>query len=192
MPKFDAESFVQGLQDHIKAILAPLAARVKALEATNQGSLPSAEEVAKALEGRFDSWALDFEKRAQDRFDRAIERMPAAKDGRDALQVEDFDLLLADDGRTLTVSLKAGDRVVEKTVRVPAVLDRGVFSPEKAYEKGDGVTYGGSFYITQVDDPRGVPGGSPDFRLAIKKGRDGKDLRDNASKRNPSDPVNLK
>ncbi|MDT4884579.1 hypothetical protein FQZ97_1207340 [compost metagenome] len=80
--------------------------------------------------------------------------------------------------------------MLEKSLRIPAVIDRGVFS-NGAYEKGDGTTYGGCYWIAQKDAPEGVPGSSPDWRLAVKKGRDGKDLRDNASRRDPNAPVKI-
>lgn len=60
-------------------------------------------------------------------------------------------------------------------IRSPAVLDRGVFREVSAYERGDGVTFGGSFWIAQKDAPEGKPGTSADWRLAVKKGRDGAD-----------------
>jgi hypothetical protein len=59
--------------------------------------------------------------------------------------------------------------------RLPIVRDLGVWR-EGTYRKGDGVTWGGSFWIAQdetTDKPDG-PGGKG-WRLAVKKGRDGKD-----------------
>jgi hypothetical protein len=50
------------------------------------------------------------------------------------------------------------------------------------YRKGDGVTWGGSFWIAQKDAPEGRPGLSDDWRLAVKKGRDGRDGRDGIDK----------
>jgi hypothetical protein len=66
-------------------------------------------------------------------------------------------------------------KVVE--ARMNVVLDRGVFREAHAYEHGDGVTFGGSYWIAQKDAPEGKPGTSPDWRLAVKKGRDGADAR---------------
>lgn len=142
---------------------------------------PTAEEVAATFERRFSDLVLSWERQARDTFDKAAERMPVPKDGRDALQLEHFELALADDGRTVTLSLRAGDVVVEKALRLPTIIDRGVFGHDKAYDQGDGVTYGGCFWIAQKDSPEGVPGGGPDWRLAVKKGRDGRDLRESAS-----------
>lgn len=73
-------------------------------------------------------------------------------------------------------------RVVQKTARSAHVLDRGVFSEGRAYEAGDGVTFGGSWWIAKKDAPEGKPGLSGDWRLAVKKGRDGKDGRNGIDK----------
>lgn len=139
----------------------------------------SAEEVAATFERRFSDLALSWERQARDTFDKAADRMPVPKNGengRDAMPLDSFDLLLGDDGRTVTVKMQAGETVVEKSVKIAAVIDQGVYSSEKAasYEQGDGATYGGCYWIAQKDHPEGVPGGSADWRLAVKKGRDGK------------------
>src|SRR5690606_4791341 len=47
------------------------------------GISPAPEAVAKALEGEFAKWALDFERRAQSLFQRASENMPTPEHGKD-------------------------------------------------------------------------------------------------------------
>lgn len=158
---------------------------------------PSAEEVAATFERRFSDLVLSWERQARDTFDKAADRMPVPKDGadgRDALPLESFDLSLGEDGRTVTVKMQVGETVIEKSLKIAAVIDRGVYSSEKAaiYEQGDGTTYGGCYWIAQKDAPEGVPGSSSDWRLAVKKGRDGKDLRENASKHDPGKGVSIK
>lgn len=54
------------------------------------------------------------------------------------------------------------------------VVDSDVHRPGEAYEKGDAVTHGGSYWIARKDT-RTTPGKSEDWRLAVKRGRDGKD-----------------
>lgn len=153
---------------------------------------PSVDEVAAAFERRFSDLTLSWERQARDTFEKAADRMPKPKDGRDALNLEDFDLTLADDGRTVTVKMQAGETTVEKSIKIAAVLDRETFKHDGAYEKGDGVSYGGSFWIAKCDAPKGVPGsGETDWRCAVKKGRDGKDLRENASTFDPAKGVKL-
>jgi hypothetical protein len=202
--------------EHIRPMLADLVAEaVKALPAPAPGKdadmdeikrhveqmvkgiepapVPTVDEVAATFERRFSDLALSWERQARETFDKAADRMPEPKDGRDALPLDSFDLTLGDDGRTITVKMQAGDTVIEKSVKIAAVVDRGVFSKEHGgYEKGDGTTYGGCYWIAQKDAPEGVPGGSADWRLAVKKGRDGKDLRPSASTHEPDKGVKLK
>lgn len=155
---------------------------VKTIQPAAPLPAPSVEEIAGTFERRFSDLTLSWERQARDTFEKAADRMPKPKDGRDALNLEDFDLTLADDGRTVTVKMQAGETVIEKSVKIAAVIDRDIFKHEGAYEKGDGVSYGGSFWIAKCDAPKGVPGsGETDWRCAVKKGRDGKDLRENAS-----------
>ena len=54
------------------------------------------------------------------------------------------------------------------------MLDAGVWKEGAAYSRGDGVTLGGSFFIAQADTTA-KPGKSDDWRLAVKRGTDGRD-----------------
>ncbi|WP_395504721.1 hypothetical protein [Ectopseudomonas hydrolytica] len=183
-----------GKDADMDALRAHLDGLVKSLELPKG---PSVDEVAATFERRFSDLTLSWERQARETFEKAADRMPIPKNGengRDALPLESFDMSLSDDGRTVTVKMQAGEVVVEKSIKIAAVLDRGVFSAEKAaqYETGDGTTYGGCYWIAQKDAPEGVPGSSADWRLAVKKGRDGKDLRDSASKHDPSKGVSIR
>lgn len=165
---------------------------VKAIPPAAPLPAPSVDEVAAMFERRFSDLTLSWERQARDTFEKAADRMPKPKDGRDALNLEDFDLTMAEDGRTVTVKMQAGEMVIEKSVKIAAVIDRETFKHDGTYEKGDGVSYGGSFWIAKCDGPKGVPGsGETDWRCAVKKGRDGKDLRENASTYDPAKGVKL-
>ena len=104
----------------------------------------------------------------------------AGKDGapgRDAFQLDDLELKLLDDGRTVEFSFGTGDARMVRTLKFDVVLDRGVYRPGMRAEKGDGVTFGGQYFIAQRDT-EAKPGESPDWRLSVKRGRDGKDARE--------------
>lgn len=168
-----------GLAEAVKALPAPDISELVNRVDDAIKAIPTAEQVALAMEGMFSKWALDFERKADGVLQRAVDKMPVpkdGKDGRDALDIEDFDISLADDGRTVTLSLKRGDDVVEKSVKLATILDRGVYSEDATYEKGDAVSYGGSLWISQKDAPEGKPGVGEDWRLAAKRGRDGKTI----------------
>lgn len=165
---------------------------VKGIQPAAPLPAPSVEEIAGTFERRFSDLTLSWERQARDTFEKAADRMPKPKDGRDALNLENFDLTLAEDGRTVTVKMQAGETVLEKSLKIAAVIDRETFKHGGTYEKGDGVSYGGSFWIAKCDSPQGVPGsGETDWRCAVKKGRDGKDLRENASTFDPAKGVKL-
>lgn len=164
------------LEEMVKAIEVPVPENGKDGVDGKDGVSPSPDEVAKSMEHIFAKWALDFERKADHVLEKAIDRIPKPKDGRDALDIEDFDLSIGEDGRTITASLKRGETVIEKSVKIPAILDKGVYSDTGSYEKGDGVTYAGSYWIVQKDSPEGKPGSSDDFRLAVKRGRDGREV----------------
>jgi hypothetical protein len=138
------------------------------------------EEVESILENHFAKWELNFERRATDLLQKAIDRVPAPKDGkdgangRDALDLDDIELTQADDGRTVTLAFRRGDVVREKSFTLDVVLDRGTFRKGDTYQKGDGVTYAGSYWIAQKKTADSPP--SDNWRLAVRRGKDGKDL----------------
>lgn len=97
--------------------------------------------------------------------------------GRDAepgLGFEDMSEELADDGRTIVRRYSRGDQVKEFRHRISVVLDRGIYKSETTYQPGDGVTWAGSFWIAQEETTE-KPDGGKGWRLAVKRGRDGKD-----------------
>lgn len=185
MPKDGADANMPELKSH-------LAELVKSIEVPKAQPAPTVDEVAATFERRFSDLTLSWERQARETFEKAADRMPKPENGRDAVPLEGFDLALADDGRTLTVKMQAGETVIEKSVKIAAVLDRGIFKHEGSYEKGDGVSYGGSFWIAKCDNPQGVPGsGETDWRCSVKAGRPGRDLRENASTFDASKGVKL-
>jgi Collagen triple helix repeat (20 copies) len=97
----------------------------------------------------------------QEQIERRIERTIAAAT-----------LTTPDSGRTL--HWKIGDAVHE--IKTAIVLDAGVWKEGASYTAGDGVTLGGSFFIAQTTTAA-KPGKSDDWRLAVKRGSDGRDAR---------------
>lgn len=95
------------------------------------------------------------------------------KDGRDGLGFDDLSVEF-DGERTFVFRFARGDALREFRHSVDFVLDRGVYAAGRVYAKGDGVTFGGSFWIAQqATDEK--PGTGDGWRLAVKKGRDGRD-----------------
>lgn len=96
----------------------------------------------------------------------------AGKDGADGVGFDDLDLVETEDG--LALRFVRGE--TSKEFALPVIIDRGVFKEGGSYRKGNGVTWGGSFWIAQKDAPEGKPD-APDsgWRLAVKRGQNGKD-----------------
>ncbi|TPJ76198.1 hypothetical protein FJ422_30410 [Mesorhizobium sp. B2-6-3] len=112
----------------------------------------------------------------------------SGKPGVDGLGFEEMTEELADDGRTIVRRYSRGDQVKEFRHSLAVVLDRGVFKEGQSYRPGDGVTWAGSFWIAQAQTSE-KPDGGEGWRLAVKRGRDGKDgvLKDER----PKEPVRI-
>lgn len=93
--------------------------------------------------------------------------------GTDGLGFEDLSVD-KDGDRGFTLKFQQGDRVKSYPVSFDVPLDRGVWR-ERSYEKGDGVTWAGSWWIAQ-GETESKPGTSGDWRLAVKAGRNGRDV----------------
>jgi hypothetical protein len=98
------------------------------------------------------------------------------QDGRDGFGFEDMNEELDSDGRTVIRRYARGEEVKEFKHVFDVVLDRGVWK-ETTYQRGDCVSWGGQLYIAQKETSTKplTPEATDDWRLAVKKGRDGKD-----------------
>lgn len=94
------------------------------------------------------------------------------RDGKDGLGFDDLTFEHDEDGRPVA-KFRRGDLV--KSFALPGIIDRGTYVAGETYRKGDAVSWGGSLWIAQNDAPDGKPGEGGGFRLAVKKGRDGRD-----------------
>ncbi len=90
-----------------------------------------------------------------------------------------------DGGRTLKWSVAGQIHEVKTAV----VLDAGIWKDGNVYVAGDGVTHGGSWWIAKQETAE-KPGKSDAWRLAVKRGNDGRDYRGEEDKR--SGPVRFK
>lgn len=97
------------------------------------------------------------------------------QNGRDGVDGFGFDDLTFDhDGeRGFVLRFVKGERTKEFAFQVPMVIDRGVYRAGETYQKGDAVSWGGSLWIAQKETAA-KPDGGEDWRLSVKRGRDGK------------------
>lgn len=161
----------------------------------SDGKSITVDDVAPVLESAVNKWALEFERRGQDLIQKHLDRIRQpdngkdgkdGKDGRDGLGFDDLQVEF-DGAKTVTFKLVRGDVTKEFNLVLPIIMDRGVYRDGEKYLAGDGMTWAGSYWIAQKDNPTGKPGepGSDGFRLAVKRGRDGKDGRNGIDKTTP-------
>lgn len=149
------------IREYTENALKPALARVEAVEETVKGfKVPrDGKDVDPASVER-----LVAEK---------VAAIPVPKDGADGLGFDDIEVI-HDGARGFTLKFSQGDRVKVFPFSLPVVLDKGVYKADEEYEPGDGVTYGGSFWIAQEKTAE-KPDGGNGWRLAVKRGRAGKD-----------------
>lgn len=108
---------------------------------------------------------------------REIASWPRPKDGLDGFGFDDLDLE-HDGERTVTLRFTKGERTKSWPITFPVDIYRGVWEPEKSYERGDTVTFGGNHYIAKKatsQKPGETPDGVKDWQLAVPKGRVGRE-----------------
>lgn len=93
-------------------------------------------------------------------------------DGNDGLGFDDLDVDF-DGERNVRLRFARGEIVKDFSLILPTVIDRGVYREGAHYERGDAVTWAGSLFIAQRETAD-KPAASDAWRLAVKKGRDGK------------------
>jgi hypothetical protein len=75
--------------------------------------------------------------------------------------------------------LKARERKLEARIRAieerPLLEDCGTWNRSSTYYPGNVVTHDGSSWVARTSHAHGEPGKCDDWRLMVKRGRDGKD-----------------
>lgn len=107
--------------------------------------------------------------------------------GLDGLGFDDLDVLY-DGEKSFTLRFVQGERMKEFSFAMPVVIDRGVYRDGNAYKAGDAVTWAGSLWIAQKETSA-KPDAGNDWRLSVKRGRDGKDGV--AKEAKPAQPVRV-
>ncbi|WP_457813003.1 hypothetical protein U8C33_22705 [Sinorhizobium meliloti] len=168
----DAKAFGLGLAAIVKAQLDPMAARIAELEkrlAEAEGR-PAPVSVAGALIDRTGSLVITMSDGSTKNVGQVVGK--DGDPGNDGLGFDDLDVAY-DGEKTITLKFTQGERVKEFAFTMPVVIDRGVYRDGSEYKAGDGVTWGGSFWIAQKDTSA-KPDAGDDWRLSVKRGRDGK------------------
>lgn len=87
--------------------------------------------------------------------------------------------VLQDDGRTvkLHIQLSSGAEFVND-IKLPIPVTRGVFKAGTEYSERDIVLHDGSWWEAQKSGELGKPGTTPDWKLQVKHGKDGRAGKD--------------
>lgn len=94
------------------------------------------------------------------------------KDGLNGLGFDDFDLTL-DETRGWILRLSQGERVKEWELGIP--FDAKVYQAGLVYPKGAGVTWDGNYWIALKQTSEQPGEGSPAWRLAVRRGKQGRE-----------------
>lgn len=103
-----------------------------------------------------------------------VDSIPRPKDGLDGIGFDDMSVVYDDAAKEMVILAAKGENAKSWKFFLPMVIDKGVFKEGSEYLAGDGTTFGGSFWIAQTKTTD-KPGTTDAWRLAVKKGRDGKD-----------------
>lgn len=93
--------------------------------------------------------------------------------GEAGFSLSDFDTEFRHEDKVLLLKFDGGDVLETHEIFLPYVRDCGVWKDGVEYLQGDGVTWAGSFWTAQKTTA-GKPDTGEDWRLAVKRGRDGK------------------
>jgi integrin beta 3 len=112
-------------------------------------------------------------------------------DGVDGLGFDDIQV--AHDGeRSFEIKFVRGDRVKScGTFTIPAQIDRGVYQAGKTYERGDGATWDGHFWIAQTKTHEPPGEGSSAWRLAVRRGKQGREGKQGPSGKDGRDLTSI-
>ena len=105
-----------------------------------------------------------------------VDAIPKPQDGKDGFSLDDFDCQPVDE-RTIKLMFTRGEVMHSFELEFPVTIYRGVFKAEDAYARGDAVTWGGSLWIAEKETNAKPDSPESGWRLAVKKGRDGKDAK---------------
>ena len=140
----------------------------------DDGKSVTLDDVSIFLDAAVATHVLDFERRANETLAKAIDKIPAPKDGRDGRDGADYSgAKHAFEGdRDLVIHGAGGS--IRKRLDIP--LWRGYWSPGVVAEKDDILTHNGTAYIAIADNPKCEPGvGKYDheWKVFTRKGKDG-------------------
>lgn len=168
------------------------------------GKSVTLDDIKGLIESQSAQWHLEFERRAQDTLQRAIEKMPIPRDGKDGRDGRDgkdgkngtngvdglaFDTAEGefDIERGFVVKMVGGGREAEFVL--PYMVHRGFWREGLGVKATQSITHDGALWIAKRDNAsKPCLENAEDWQLAARKGRDGRDGKDGKA---PPGPVKL-
>ena len=179
--------------EYEKRAAADIETRVAALPKPRDGldgKSVGLDEVRPFVDAWLATWSVELQRHADDLLQKVVDRWPKPRDGidgEDGLGFEDLEVVQGEDLRTFTFKFARGEKVREWSFSVPAMIDRGVFEQGKEYREGDTVSWGGHMWVVKAERTEAKPNeGGTDWRLAVRRGRDGKGLKGEPGPRGPN------
>jgi Carbohydrate binding domain. len=100
------------------------------------------------------------------------------KDGADGFGLDDFSVDFDGDRTILLAFARPGREPKRFPLTLPFQRYQGTYQAGRTYVTGDTVTSGGALWHCGATSTITRPGDSSDWQLAVKRGQDGRDLRD--------------
>lgn len=92
--------------------------------------------------------------------------------------IKAIETVLQDDGRTVELHFELTNGALHKsTLKMPVQIPRGVFDAEREYDVHDLCTFDGSQWVALKTGKLARPGLDASWKLQVKHGKDGKDLK---------------
>lgn len=105
-----------------------------------------------------------------------VAAIPVPENGKNGFELDDFDIERIDE-RTLKFKFERGNELHTFELEFPVMIYRGVYQDGKDYTRGDVVTWAGSLWHCERA-ATSKPDSGEDWKLIVKRGRDGKNLTD--------------
>jgi hypothetical protein len=176
-PEGTADDLVGAVQRYVDAVVGPLREKILVQEAEIEALKarePQPGRDGVGLAGGFIDRTGNFVLTLTDGTVRDL-GVILGKDGEPGLGFDDMTVEF-DGHRCLTFRFVRGEKTKEFRFALPSPAYKEVYRPEETYFFGDMVSFGGSIWSCMAPVATTKPGqGNPDWRLACKHGRDGRD-----------------
>lgn len=138
----------------------------------DKGDSVTMAELNAILEGAVAKWALEFERRSMDLLQKAIDKIPTPKDGKDGVSFESFEMDYIGDAHEVRIKATAGGQTKELRFPAGGIRPGGFWRDGTKALAGQAWSEGGNLWIAVKDTSSKPAWDSPDWFKAASKGRD--------------------